>query len=285
MYTLTGLQWVVEAPPNDSLAVFCREGKKGFLNVNTGEAVIPEQYRRAWIFSEGVAAVMRDGKIGFINANNETVLPFEYDYADRNGMHIDYLFRSGYCTMTNVKGACGLIDKAGKWVIEAQYDCIWPPYAGKYRIVKEGNQYGLLNEKLDFIFPIEYDYIEHSEEQGVYLTKGGYKWQADYDGTVLQSFVYDYTDFLKYPADYESYPDTDSEGNATRNFAVAYKLSDYVKYSVNSRLGVVRKDNGKVIIPALYREIYMISPTLFEAQKVEDDKWIFIDIHGNIVEK
>ena len=83
-YTLKGLQWVADAPAKDSLTVFCRGDKRGFLNVNTGEPVIDEQYDKAWIFSEGVAAVVRNGKIGFINSKNEIVLPFEYDYSNRN---------------------------------------------------------------------------------------------------------------------------------------------------------------------------------------------------------
>lgn len=284
-YTLKGVQWVANAPRKDILTVFCRNGKRGFLDVNTGEPVIAEQYRRAWVFSEGLAAVMRNGKIGFINSRNEIVLPFKYDYAYRNGMPIDYLFRNGYCTMTNANGACGLIDKTGKWVINAQYDCIWPPHEGKYRIVKDGDKYGLLNEKLEFIFPIEYDYIEYSDEKGLFLSKDGYKWQADYDGTVLEPFVYDYTNHVNYASGYESYMAKDHYGDENQVTELIYTLSkQYMTYTINGKCGIVRKDNGKVIIPALYRQVNMVSPTLFEAQDDEDGKWLFIDIHGKIIE-
>lgn len=282
-YTLKGVQWVADVPLKDSLAVFCRNGKRGFLSVNTGEAVISEQYHRAWNFSEGVAAVMRDGKIGFINSRNETVLPFGYDYAYRNGMPIDYLFRCGYCTMTNAKGACGLIDKTGKWVVDAQYDCIWPPHDGKYRIVKDGDKYGLLNERLEFIFPIEYDYIEYSDEKGVFLSKGGYKWQADYDGSILESFVCDDTSYVNYVSGYDNYAAKDSYCDERKAAELTYTLSDYLTYTVNCKCGIVRKDNGKVVIPALYNRINMVSPTLFEAQDCKDGKWILIDVHGKVV--
>lgn len=283
-YTLKGVQWVVNASGKDSLTVFCRNNKRGFLNVNTGEAVIKEQYYRAWVFSEGVAAVMKNGKIGFINSRNETVLPFKYDYAYRNGMPIDYLFHCGYCTMTNANGACGLIDKTGQWVIDAKYDCIWPPHEGKYRIVKDGDKYGLLNEKLEFIFPIEYDYIEYSGEKGVLLSKDGYKWQADYDGTVLNPFVYDYTTYVNFASGNENYTTKDSYGEESRGTDLTYTLSDYLIYAIDSKVGIVRKDNGKVIIPALYRQINMVSPTMFEVQDDKDGQWKFIDIHGKEIE-
>lgn len=270
-FVLKGLQWVAEAPENDSLTVFCQKGKRGFLNVKTGKVEIKAQYSKAWIFSEGMAAVMKNGKIGFINPRNETVIPFQYDYADRNGMAIDYLFRSGYCVMTDKRGACGIIDPMGNWVVEAKYDCIWTPYKNKYRIVKDGDEYGLLDEHLAFIFPIEYNYIEYAAEGGVFLSKDGYKWHADYDGTILCPFLCDGTNYLSYPGGYNE------EGTCVD------VMSDYMTYSLYPYCGIIRKDNGKVIVPAIYSNIRMLSATMFEAQLAEDDEWVLIDASGKVL--
>ena len=59
-YTTKKLRWVSGDPcEGDSLTVFCdKDGKRGFLNVKTGEIVIPAQYSKAWNFSEGLAAVL-----------------------------------------------------------------------------------------------------------------------------------------------------------------------------------------------------------------------------------
>ena len=46
---------------NDSLAVYMQYGKRGYLDVRSGEFVISARkndYTKAWIFSEGLAAVM-----------------------------------------------------------------------------------------------------------------------------------------------------------------------------------------------------------------------------------
>ena len=67
------LDWT-QRSGNDSLAVFCSEGKRGFYNLYTGEIAVPAQYRRAWVFREGLAAVQRNGNIGFINYKGETVM-------------------------------------------------------------------------------------------------------------------------------------------------------------------------------------------------------------------
>ena len=46
--------------PNDSLGVFCSDGKRGYYNSYTGKIVVPAQYRRVWIFSEGLAGVQKN---------------------------------------------------------------------------------------------------------------------------------------------------------------------------------------------------------------------------------
>lgn len=280
-YTIKGIKWVVKAGPDDSLTVYCKDGKRGFLNVNTGKAVIPEQYMKAWVFSEGLAAVMQDGKIGFIGPDGNVVLPFRYDYAYKGGQQIDYVFRGGYCTMTDSTGACGLIDRHGDWVVEPMYDFIFVPDDGKCRVVRNDGRYGLMDENFDFIFPIEYDCIEYSGDNGVLLTKDGRRWKAGYDGTVLEPFVCSSIEYLYCPSGCKNYPDDDyiEECGAT------YSLSGFLKYGLDGKYGVVRSDNGKVVIPALYEEIDMVSPTLFEVQKHEDEGWILVDTDGNFVDK
>lgn len=271
-YTTSRLDWISDVPERDTLTVFSHKDKCGFLNVNDGCIVIEAQYDKAWVFSEGLAAVIKDKKVGFVNAYNEVVLPFQYDYSDSNGWVINCIFYDGYCTMTDERGVCGLIDKAGNWVIEPQYDCIWAPHGEGYRIVKKGDKYGLLNPELLFAYPVVYDDIEFStEDTGVLLSQNGRKWQVDFDGNITRPFVVDYTDWIYVPG---TYNEEDSSS----------KLSDYLEYRINEQVGVLRRDSGKIIIPAIYETINMLSETLFEVRLCEDNNWILIDSDGNIVE-
>ena len=75
-FTLKNFDWVSTRPDNDSLTVFCKDDKRGYLNVNTGEMVIAPEYDHAWVFSEGLAAVVKDNKVGFINKDNEVIVHF-----------------------------------------------------------------------------------------------------------------------------------------------------------------------------------------------------------------
>lgn len=108
--------------PNDSLGVFCSNGKRGYYNSYTGKIVVEAQYRRAWIFSEGLAAVQKNGHIGFINRKGEVVIPFRYPY--HGNPLSEFVFRNGHCIVADTTGKCGIINRQGDWVIQPKYDNI-----------------------------------------------------------------------------------------------------------------------------------------------------------------
>lgn len=133
--------------------------KRGYLNVVTGVIDIKAEYDHAWLFSEGIAAVVKDGMIGFIDKNNNVVIPFKFYYYDQNFPYT-YRFYNGYCKITDEEGRCGLIDRSGNWVIEPKYQRIKRPVFNKYRKVKLNDKWGLLDENLKLILPIKYDHIK-----------------------------------------------------------------------------------------------------------------------------
>ena len=108
--------------PNDSLGVFCSDGKRGYYNSYTGKIVVEAQYRRAWIFSEGLAAVQKNGQIGFINQKGEVVIPFRYPY--HGNPLTEFIFKDGHCVVADTTGKCGIINRKGEWTIQPKYDNI-----------------------------------------------------------------------------------------------------------------------------------------------------------------
>lgn len=282
--TLKDVDNVVKASEGDSLTVFFRGKLRGFLDVNTGYEVIPAQYKHAWVFSEGLAAVVDEsGKIGFINKDNEVVIPFQYTY--RKNMPVDYYFSNGYSVMTDERGACGMIDKEGNWTMEPRYDCIWKLHFGKYRIVKDRDKYGMIDENLQFVFPIEYDWIEFAEDEhdGVLLTKGYAKQHADYDGTIIDPFVIDDTENLYCMQRIEPVVITNSYGDEELK-TEEYLLADYITYTVNGLCGVMHRETGDIILPPRFESIVMVSPTTFKAELDDIDGYVLYDIHGKLVD-
>lgn len=146
------LDWTTSSP-NDSLSVFCTEGKRGYYNAYTGEIAIPAQYRRAWVFSEGLAAVQKNGMIGFIDHKGRTAIDFKFPY---HGNPLStYTFKHGHCVAADTTGKCGVINKKGEWIIGP-----------------------------------EYDNVDAYEEYTI-VSKAGVRMQVGYDGTVMNSFVLD----------------------------------------------------------------------------------------------
>lgn len=71
------IEWVATSGDKDSLAVLARNDRRGYINRFTGELVIPEIYTRAWVFSEGLAAVEKDGCTGLFTAELKEMFPVE----------------------------------------------------------------------------------------------------------------------------------------------------------------------------------------------------------------
>lgn len=153
------IEWSQDSA-NDSLSVFCSNGLRGFYNAYTGRIVIPAKYRRAWVFSEGLAAVQKDGNIGFLDHSGKVVIDFLFPY--HGNPLTDFVFKNGVCVVANAEGKCGVIDKTGNWIL--------PP---KYSFVSAFRDYAV-------------------------VTADGLRKQVGYDGTVLNSFVLDDIEELVY---------------------------------------------------------------------------------------
>lgn len=274
-YTTPRIDWVTDATSGDSLGVYAVGDRRGYINVKNGEIIInakKNDYEKAWVFSDGLAAVMKDGKVGFINVDNELVIPFRFDYSDKCIMYeIGYLFHDGYCVMTNKDGKFGLIDINGNWVVEPEYDELWNAHKTGNRIVVNDGKHGVLDSCGNVVYPAEYFCIDIWED-GFVLTKDGRKWQEDYEGNIVNQFVIDGVNgYMKYPVSYSN------------ENGVEYALSDYAEYFVNRNSGIMNRITGRPITPALFEDVNMISDKLFEVQDAETYDWYIIDVNGNKV--
>ena len=113
-FTTPKLQHVfISENSEDSLVVFrTNDHLRGYLNINTGQIVIPAQYDRAWNYSEGLAAVIVNGELSFLNAQGElafpTTFPFHFDDSHAN---YSFMYHDGLCSMVTWDHKWGLIVK------------------------------------------------------------------------------------------------------------------------------------------------------------------------------
>lgn len=260
--------WISEVPTYpDSLAVFCEKSRKrghrglrGYFNAWTGRVVIQPRFERAWIFSEGLGAVS-DGlnMVGFIGADGQYVLSPKYPYI----AGLDYLFRDGYCMVPDLPSTpgglakIGVIDRTGQWVVPPQFDFVRHVEASTY-IVKKDGKYGMVDHQLNWLLQPEYDrlLVFSTSERVVCATKGAVQQLLTFEGDVVAPFLFDSMDNIWY--------ETDDDQGA--------RISGFLWFSVAGKKGVLDAHDGKVIIPASFADVRLVSPQLFECTVMDDDR-------------
>lgn len=282
-YTTPKVAWVAGTPESDSLTVFCdKKGYRGFLNVMTGEVVIPAQYNKAWVFSDGLAAVEYGKKqLGFINHDNEMVIS-DVPYAPG---YFDSVFKNGYCIIKTWDEDGDLVYSVYSSIAlckTGEYDALNRLDRGDYTIAKNKEGYWLLDSVYNKVFDEPYDVIEEAYYMdGIFVTENWIKQRIDFDGTVLDDFVIDGVSRLSYVI-----------GLAEKDIDEYYEeryLSEFepelIVYRVGDHHGLMNAKTGKVITPAKYGDITMISKGLLRAElNCYNNESVLLDRKGNVVE-
>lgn len=162
------IEWYHYSDSKDSIILFAKNGKRGFCNIMTGKVIVePVTYTKAWVFSEGLAAVEKDGRIGFVNTDGEEVINCKFSY--RGNPLTEFVFNNGHCIVADTTNKIGVIDNNGRWVIQPMYDG-----------------------------------VELTQNYAVVYTKGDFKKQIDYNGRVIQEGIIDDISEIYYDVTYTS---------------------------------------------------------------------------------
>ena len=258
----------------DSIVVYrTQEGKRGYVNISSGEIVTPAIYDHAWNFSEGLAAVHLNGSISFITSDGKPA--FDRSFPVSYDGDCAYMYHYGLCVMQTPENHWGMIDTHGEWVIEPIYNSIDSPTFG-YRKFLKGTKYGLLTMDGQIALPAEYDIIRiASDKSGFILAKDGYAKQVDKQLKTTIPFVLDGLHILYYVDDYCS----NGYMNDDKQNTVAPR---YWRYDVGYGSGVIDKD-GRVIIPAKYYMVRIVNENLFEVEVTYGGDRILFNAKGEIV--
>lgn len=176
----------------DPIVLFAKNGKRGFCNIVTNEVIVePTTYTKAWIFSEGLAAVERNGYIGFVNPNGDVAINFKFSY--RGNPLSDFVFHNGHCVVADSSNKIGVIDKRGRWVIKPLYD-----------------------------------HIDLAKDYAIVYKDGNFKKQIDFTGNVLQDGIIDYINNLYYEVEYTDKQSGEPQvGTAKNNDFYEYRVEGY----------------------------------------------------------
>ena len=255
----------------DTLACYASNGFRGFLDVRTGRSVIPaERYTKAWLFSEGLAAVMeKDSTIKFIDTHGQVVISnkdFRYPV-----FSYGYLFYDSLCAMTDTSGKWGIINRNGDWVVRPEYDGIAHVQTGHWKLSKN-EQKGLLDKKANPILPLEYRDI-NVMEQGISVVFDDYSMQMmTLDGSLKYQFVSGDIDDIYYTTQ-----ETNEMGDDIRKLTPCKAYSTYA-----GRCGLLSPE-GKPLTKPDFTSITGIGPNLYYCVYDFTNTGIILDDKGNLV--
>lgn len=270
---IDNVEWVVTPESDDSLAVFSKNGRRGYFNRYTGRETIPPKYDAAWIFSNGVAAVAEGDSIRFINEKGQTAInkAFPRDY------RLDPIFHGDFCIMGDGLATVGLIDKAGNWVVNPEYEEIIPCAHNYWKMRKGDEESAIWYAFTDKAEPVNMDgvkVLEINEDLGVIYTLPNHlKMVVDFDGNRQESFLCQDIEAMYYTTD-----NRDKEGNLIeeRTTLYRYRMSDGYE-------GLCRA-NGDIVTEPLYWYVKPIGKDLYHCTYKDTSSGVIINSNGKITD-
>ena len=282
---------------DDTLTIFIRKGKRGFLSNQTGKTVIPAQFEYAWHFdpSSGLAAVCLNDSVGFIDAqgtfritpqylysiNNENYKTYEdlaeeqrieeYSYDEEDEENEEkteeefvkgFIFQNGYCIVPNER-KFGLINSKNVILLSPEYDWISPSVNG-IRIIRSGGKYGLFQEKTDKI-------VRQPQYSSIGFTDPGILIEdsiLNFPAKFLESY-----NLKKRTPVFDDVTELLNEGTG--------EYSGFSRYTIGEKCGILEDVTGQVVCPARFDEIDYLSPGIFKA--VVGDLKFLIDKNGEMI--
>lgn len=156
-------------------------GRYGYVN-DAGKWVIPAAYDEAYEFMEGLACVMLDGKCGFIKPDGTWAIPPVYEetdwqcsegliwFVELRGSKCGYLNREGlvaiaplfeeanfFCNgvaVVKFNGRYGVIDHAGKWIVNPTFDEVSPSFMNGTATAELNGAFGVLRPDGSWLIPL-----------------------------------------------------------------------------------------------------------------------------------
>ena len=250
---LDDVDWVITSRKKDSLAVFSRYGKRGYINRFTGEVVIPARYTRAWVFSEGLAGVELGGKLLFIDPTGKTVIDKGYEPCRWSEAP---LFKDGLCKVRDpLTEKAGLIDRQGNIVLQMSYNGLTA--CDGYWIVQQKGRYGLYHPDKGWLFQPEHLHIITYEDRIHVLHRDHVTRVYDLDGQMTVDLVIDDVSQLEYPT---------GQMEINSEDCMAYPeiaIADCMVYSAHAvsymnRVGLMDR-KGHCLTPPLYERITAVA--------------------------
>lgn len=277
--------WVARPLEGDSLVCYSDGEHRGYFHLRDGRVVVPPTYDRAWIFSEGIAAVEKEGRIMFIDTTGRVVLDKNLCYSDETD---GYIFRHGYCAMFDSTGRkAGLIDHEGNWVLPPQYESIVS--VDTFWILRSEREQSIVTHGLQTVLPpmkaslsvddtvIRATFQDHSMR--VY----------DLNGKVVTANLISDVEKMMYETREVMYHyKSEADGYMEEVFVdqepvIRKAMATCMKYEAEDGWYGLMGSNGKIVTPPLYYRIEAVGKDIYLCTS-EYGRGVMLNSSGKLVE-
>lgn len=263
---------VAKPVDGDKLICFSTGIKRGYFNAYTGKIVIRPCYDKAWVFSDGLAAVQKGKDLFFINHKGKRAFKKSFEFSDNAD---GYCFHNGYCIIAVGDCHFGVINKKGEWAIPPIYVDL-KRRLDDYWIVKNKDGYGLMKGFRKMILPCKYIYMD-IDDFGILVQNKDYTMQRlNFDLTIKDKFVCEEIEPLLY-----STPKLNKKGGHI--MAVA-SCNSYSVGGRNNGYGYGLIDyKGRPLTKPIFSQIVALNKNVFLCK--QEDNGILLNNHGEKINK
>ena len=269
-----GIDWIAIPADGDSLIVYSKNDKRGYLNRYSGEVAIPAKYPKAWVFSDGIAAVAEGDSIHFIDHSGKAAINKKFAFNPKNQ---GYVFHGDYCAMAVDGGLMGLIDRNGDWVVKPTYRWVIPEARNFWRVQENNGEKGLwyvLNDKGVPVTETGYPEIAVTEDVGIIATLPNHLQVAyDFDGTKSDKF-------LLYEVEKMYYDKNELDKVGDRIF----DMTTLMRYRMSDGYEGLCTVEGDIVTEPLYCEVLPLTKDTYLCRYKDISAGVIINSKGEIVQ-
>lgn len=261
---------VAKPVDGDKLICFSTGTKRGYFNAYTGKIVIRPCYDKAWVFSDGLAAVQKGKDLFFINHKGKRAFKKLFEFSDNAD---GYCFHNGYCIIAVGDCHFGVINKKGEWTIPPIYVDL-KRRLDDYWIVKNKDGYGLMKGFRKMILPCKYIYMDIDDFGILVQNKDCTMQRLNFDLTIKDKFVCEEIEPLLYRT-------TKLNKKGGHIMAVA-SCNSYSVGGSNNGYGLIDY-NGRPLTKPIFSQIVAINKNIFLCK--QEDNGILLNNHGEKINK
>lgn len=264
---IDSIAWL-HIPYGDSIGILAKNGKRAYINLNTGKTITPLSYDKAWEFNNERGIMVKDDSIYIFKPDGELVNPVGLKY---NGQY-ELLFYRGKLALKIADKRVGLIDTAAQWILQPVYTYIKTEHQHNLYNTKLDEQCIVYNYELDTVLIGNYKEIAIDWSEGIIATEhNGIQHLFDYKGKLIYEVIFQDIRELTYNT-----MRLDSDGKEIWESTECYAYIDY-----NDKEGLMDK-NYKVLTPPLFHDIKAKGKHIFFATfgEYHDKFGTLIDNHG-----